>query len=147
MVTGCTNPLHSNRGLLRFIDRPHLCFSEMAVPLACAQNWLLTKPCILSYSDIFYESSAVELLMESKAGLAVTYDPHWLKLWKKRFGDPLIDAETFRLNSDKSLVEIGNKPKSLSEVEGQYMGLLRFTPAGWNEVLRIRDGLSAAERD
>ena len=85
--------------------------------------------------------------MESKAGLAVTYDPHWLKLWKKRFGDPLIDAETFRLNSDKSLVEIGNKPKSLSEVEGQYMGLLRFTPAGWNEVLRIRDGLSAAERD
>jgi len=36
---------------------------------------------------------------------------------------------------------------SLSEVEGQYMGLLRFTPAGWAEVLHIRDGLYVKECD
>ncbi|MDG1107072.1 MAG: hypothetical protein P8N60_00205, partial [Burkholderiaceae bacterium] len=31
--------------------------------------------------------------------------------------------------------------------QGQYMGLLRFTPGGWEEVLRIRTALSLAECD
>ena len=80
-------------------------------------------------------------LINSEAQLAVTYDPNWLSLWEKRFGDPLLDAETFRMNADGTLAEIGNKPKSVSEVEGQYMGLLRFTPEGWAEVARIRSAL------
>jgi choline kinase len=45
------------------------------------------------------------------------------------------------------LAEIGNKPKTIEEVEGQYMGLLRFTPEGWREVERIRTGLSESKCD
>ena len=146
MVTGYKRELLSNRELMEFHNQ-RWAETNMVSSLACAQEWLLSEPCIVSYSDIFYEASAVESLMMSTASLAVTYDPHWLKLWEKRFGDPLIDAETFRLNSDKTLAEIGNKPKSLQVVEGQYMGLLRFTPDGWGEVLRIRAGLPSAECD
>jgi choline kinase len=146
IVTGYKRELLSKRGLFEF-HNPRWAETNMVSSLACAQEWLQANPCIVSYSDIFYNSSAVESLMSSTAGLAVTYDPHWLKLWKKRFKDPLTDAETFRMNSEKTIVEVGNKPKSLSEVEGQYMGLLRFTPAGWDEVLRIRAGLSASECD
>jgi len=68
-------------------------------------------------------------------------------LWEKRFGNPLLDAETFRLNIDGTLAEIGNKPKSVNDVEGQYMGLLRFTPDGWHEIVRIRDGLNSLKCD
>lgn len=146
IVTGYKRELLTNRGLAEF-HNPRWADTNMVSSLACAQVWLLAEPCIVSYSDIFYEASAVESLMTSAARLAVTYDPHWLKLWEKRFGDPLLDAETFRLNSDKTLAEIGNKPKSVQEVQGQYMGLLRFTPEGWSEVLRIRAGLPAAECD
>lgn len=146
IVTGYKRELLSNRGLVEY-HNPRWAETNMVSSLACAQAWLLAEPCIVSYSDIFYEASAVELLMTSAANLAVTYDPHWLKLWEKRFGDPLLDAETFRVNSDKTLAEIGNKPKSVQEVQGQYMGLLRFTPDGWNEVLRIRTDLSSAECD
>jgi hypothetical protein len=35
----------------------------------------------------------------------------------------------------------------VDEVQGQYMGLLRFTPEGWAEVLRIRTGLSSEQCD
>lgn len=146
IVTGYKRELLANRGVVEF-HNPRWADTNMVSSLACAQEWLLAEPCIVSYSDIFYEASAVESLMVSAASLAVTYDPHWLILWEKRFGDPLLDAETFRLNSDQTLAEIGNKPKSAQEVQGQYMGLLRFTPDGWREVLRVRAGLSPAECD
>lgn len=146
IVTGYKCELLSGFGLVEF-HNPRWAETNMVSSLACAQEWLLSEPCIVSYSDIFYEASAVESLMMSAASLAVTYDPNWQSLWQKRFGDPLFDAETFRLNLDNTLAEIGNKPKSLQEVEGQYMGLLRFTPDGWNEVLRIRAGLPPAECD
>lgn len=121
--------------------------TNMVSSLSCAREWLEAEPCIVSYSDIFYDASAVTSLMLSNASLAVTYDPQWLKLWEKRFGDPLLDAETFRLNDKGVLTEIGNKPATVDEVQGQYMGLLRFTPEGWREVVRIRDELSSIDCD
>jgi choline kinase len=45
------------------------------------------------------------------------------------------------------LAEIGNKPKSVNDVQGQYMGLLRFTPEGWAEVVRLRSALTPEQCD
>jgi choline kinase len=140
IVTGYKRELLSGRGLVEF-NNPRWAETNMVSSLACAQDWLAAAPCIVSYSDIFYDASAVRSLMSSESSLAVTYDPNWLELWEKRFGDPLSDAETFRLNADCTLTEIGNKPRSVHEVQGQYMGLLRFTPEGWSEILRIRSAL------
>lgn len=146
IVTGYKRELLASRAPMEF-HNPRWAETNMVSSLAYAQEWLQAEPCIVSYSDIFYDASAVESLMVSTAKLAVTYDPHWLKLWEKRFGDPLLDAETFRLQADGTLAEIGNKPQSVDEVQGQYMGLLRFTPAGWAEVVRIRTELPSAECD
>jgi choline kinase len=121
--------------------------TNMVSSLVCANEWLESSPCIVSYSDIFYKPSAVQTLVSCSDNLAVTFDPNWLQLWNRRFSDPLSDAETFRISSDSMLVEIGGKPKSVEEVEGQYMGLLRFTPAGWAEIKRIRSGLSVESQD
>ena len=137
IVTGYKRELLADRGLFEF-NNARWAETNMVSSLACAQAWLEVAPCIVSYSDIFYSSMAVQSLMTCQACLAVTYDPNWLELWKQRFGDPLLDAETFRLTSENCLAEIGNKPTSVDEVQGQYMGLLRFTPEGLAEVLRIR---------
>lgn len=121
--------------------------TNMVSSLEIAQAWLAASPCIVSYSDIFYQPSAVTSLVQSDALLAVTYDPNWLAQWRERFGDPLLDAETFRLHADGTVADIGARPRSVDEVEGQYMGLLRFTPQGWEEFRRIRAALEPAERD
>ncbi len=142
IVTGYKREMLTNRGMFEF-HNPRWAETNMVSSLACAEEWLKAEPCIVSYSDIFYDPSAVKSLMETDALLAVTYDPNWLELWTQRFGDPLLDAETFRLTPENTLAEIGNKPTSVDEVQGQYMGLLRFTPEGWMEVLRIRSGLAA----
>ena len=121
--------------------------TNMVTSLACAREWLLDEPCIVSYSDIFYEHTAIESLMSEDAYLAITYDPNWLSIWEQRFKNPLSDAETFRLNLEGELIEIGNKPSTTEEIQGQYMGLLRFTPTAWKEVERLRLALDHAARD
>lgn len=146
IVTGYKRELLTNSGLVEF-HNSRWAETNMVTSLVSAAEWLESEPCIVSYSDIFYRPSAVTALMNTNADLAVTYDDNWHQLWERRFGNPLLDAETFRLNNDRTLAEIGNKPKSVSEIEGQYMGLLRFSPVGWAEVMRIRATLSPEERD
>lgn len=146
IVTGYKRELLSNRGLVEF-HNARWAETNMVSSLSCAEAWLKLEPCIVSYSDIFYSPSAVQSLIQCESPLAVTYDSNWLELWKQRFGDPLLDAETFRLNSAQTLAEIGNKPKSVEEIQGQYMGLLRFTPSGWCELQRIRSTLTSEQCD
>lgn len=146
IVTGYKKELLASRADREF-HNPLWASTQMVSSLACAAEWLESETCIVSYSDLFYDASAVSILIENVGDVAVTYDPDWLQLWEKRFGDPLLDAETFRLSPNNTLTEIGNKPESVEEIQGQYMGLLKFTPEGWAEVVRIRNGLSMEERD
>ena len=90
--------------------------TNMVASMACADKWLQSEPSIISYSDIFYETLAVISLINCPEPLAITYDPNWLQIWKKRFGDPLLDAETFSINSSlvKSFRKIFSSAKFLS---------------------------------
>jgi len=146
IVTGYKREMLQKYGLVEFYN-PRWAETQMVSSLACASDWLEKEACIVSYSDIFYEPSAVRLLMASDAKLAVTYDPDWLELWTARFGDPLLDAETFKLNKDGTLADIGNKPKTIEEVQGQYMGLLKFTPTGWGKIEYIRSIMEGNDRN
>src|SRR5213076_1357092 len=112
-----------------------------------ARDWLESGTCIVSYSDIFYASSAIASLLACAHPLAITYDPNWRALWERRFADPLSDAETFRLDEEGRLREIGNTPASLDDIQGQYMGLLRFEPEGWQEIARLRADMTPEECD
>ena len=146
VVTGYKSEMLTHFGLTEF-HNPRWAETNMVSSLACADTWLRESPCIVSYSDIFYDSEAVILLMKSTSPLAVTYDPSWLSLWEKRFGDPLLDAETFCMDDKGFLTEIGQKPKLVDEIEGQYMGLLRFSPEGWREIKSIRNEIILEESD
>ena len=112
--------------------------TNMVSTLLKADAWLKEDDCIISYADIVYTSKAVKLLKDSHADLALTYYTEFLQLWKQRFANPLEDIETFRLNGTK-LKEIGQKAQSLDEIEGQYMGLLKFTPQGYAKILKQMD--------
>lgn len=146
IVTGYKRELLLNRGLVEF-HNVRWAETNMVSSLACAQEWLQAEPCIVSYADIFYSSVAVQSLMTCDETLAITYDPNWLELWRKRFDDPLLDAETFRLTACDTLAEIGKKPSSVDEIQGQYMGLLLFTPLGWGEFTRVLSNFAPHDSD
>jgi choline kinase len=68
-------------------------------------------------------------------------------LWTRRFADPLSDAETFRTDAGGNLIEIGRRATRIEEVEGQYMGLLKFTPEAWRAVEAVLAAMDAKARD
>lgn len=116
------------------IDNDEWSTSNMVVSLFKASSFFASDPCIVSYSDIVYHPDHVRALARSDADISITYDLDWLDLWKLRNGsDPLADAETF-FQEDGWLRAIGARPRDLSEVHGQYMGLLRFTASGWGMI-------------
>ncbi len=115
--------------------------------LAAAAPWLRSGPVIVSYADIFYRSELVRGLAGAPGQLVITYDRAWRRLWTRRFADPLADAETFRIDAAGQLLEIGGKTTRIEDIEGQYMGLLKFTPPAWSAVEALLSTLDAAIRD
>ena len=106
--------------------------TNMVYSLNKANQWLKNYTCIVSYGDIIYEKKALKNLLFSKNDIVISYDKNWKKLWKKRFKNPLEDAETFKI-SKKKIKEIGKKTRNINEIQGQYMGLIKFKPQGWRK--------------
>jgi choline kinase len=121
--------------------------TNMVMSLAAAAAWLRAGPVIVSYADIFYKGELVRGLAHAPGALVISYDRLWRQLWTRRFADPLADAETFRIDAAGGLLEIGGKTARIEDIEGQYMGLLKFTPTAWSAVEALLDGLDATARD
>ena len=120
--------------------------SNMVISLSKASAILKAEPSIISYSDIVYPASHVETLKSTPGDLVILYDKDWKRLWSARFEDPLSDAETFQVDSSGKLIEIGNRAESLPEIQGQYMGLLKFTPGGWATILKFMESMDGEQR-
>jgi choline kinase len=121
--------------------------TNMVASLATAAAWLRSGPVIVSYADIFYRAELVRGLAGAPAPLVISYDRSWRDLWTRRFTDPLSDAETFRVDATGKLLEIGGKTTRIEDIQGQYMGLLKFTPAAWRAVEGLLGSLDGAVRD
>lgn len=132
---------------LTYFDNERWSETNMVVSLQQSASWLSAAPCIVSYTDILYPETIVRDLMAAAGDIVVAYDPNWLALWSERFEDPLSDAETFRLSPDGCITEIGKRPASLDEVNGQYMGLLKLTPQGWAAIANHLAALPQQEVD
>ena len=102
--------------------------TNMVYSLFCAeQSMIRGSDLIISYGDIVFELRILEALMKSNAPLNVVVDRNWLSLWRERMDNPLEDAETLRLSKENRILELGNKPDSYEEIEGQYIGLIKVS--------------------
>jgi L-glutamine-phosphate cytidylyltransferase len=110
--------------------------TNMVWTLFCAEDELEGEV-IVSYGDIVYSREILQSLLQSKADIAVTIDKDWKNYWSARNENPLNDAETLKLRKDETIIEIGQKPTSLDEIEGQYMGLMKFKPEGLRYIKEI----------
>lgn len=142
VVSGWRADRLSGMGLTVF-SNANWATSTMVDSLARAEEWLVAGPTVIAYGDIVFSPEAVEVVLASEASIVIAYDPNWLDLWSRRFDDPLSDAETFRLAPGGVVSEIGGRPRSLAEVDGQYLGLFKLEPAGWRAVRAV---LSDARR-
>ncbi len=92
---------------------------------------------IVSYGDIVYSSNVLKALLKSDSDIAVAVDTDWESYWQARNENPLDDAESLKLGYKGDIIEIGQKPKSINEIDAQYMGLMKFSQKGINQIKKI----------
>jgi choline kinase len=99
--------------------------TNMVSTLFCAEPEL-NGDIIISYADIIYSPGILKKLIDDPAEFSVVVDRDWKKLWGMRMENPLLDAETMKVDGGGFIYELGKKPKSYSEIEGQYIGLIKI---------------------
>jgi choline kinase len=82
--------------------------------------------------------------MAARHDIAVAVDKGWLDLWSLRMEDPVADAGSMRIGADGHLIELGRRPTPLSEIEGQYIGLIRLSAGIQEHIAAFHDGLGDA---
>lgn len=104
--------------------------TNMVRSLFCAEDEM-NSDLIIAYGDIVYSKKVLLKLMLTKSPISVVIDKDWEKYWNERFNNPLLDAESLKLSTDRSeITEIGKNPSDINEIEGQYIGLMKFTKVG-----------------
>ena len=98
----------------------------MLYSLLHASEVLKNNNCIVCYGDILFKKNVLKKLNLMNDNITIVYDKNWEKLWKKRFKNIYSDAENFKINNKKRILEIGGKLKKRKPNNGQYIGLMKF---------------------
>lgn len=139
VVVGYKKKLFEDFKKIKLIENKIWNKSNIVGSLIAADKIMSNNNTIISYSDIFYNETAIKNIIRNekkKFDVIVLNNTKWKRYWKKRFINPLIDLETFKLKK-KYLCEIGKKPKSYIDIEGQFMGVFAFKKKGWLKVKKI----------
>jgi len=100
--------------------------TNMVETLFSALDYLRgTDDILISYGDIIYQSNNLRAVLASNDEISIMVDTKWREYWSLRFTDPLSDAETLKLNDTGYIIELGKKPRSFADIEGQYTGLIK----------------------
>ena len=113
--------------------------TNMVYSLFCAEKEL-DDDIIISYGDIVYKEEVLSKLIQSKEKISVVVDRNWREYWEARMDNPLDDAETLKLENNE-IIELGKKPKSYNDIEGQYIGLIKFSKEIISEIVKYYHSL------
>jgi L-glutamine-phosphate cytidylyltransferase len=111
---------------VKFLTNPNFDSTNMVSTLFCAETEM-DDDIIVSYADIIYNPKVIKNLLDSDSDLSVVVDRNWKRLWEIRMDNPLDDVETMKVNDDGNIIELGKKPKNIDEIDGQYIGLIKFS--------------------
>lgn len=130
---------------LTTVENPEFARSNMVQSLICAADHLDgSDDVIVAYADIVYEPHVVRALIGSGGDVAIAVNTRWRELWSERMENPLADAETMKIDGAGNVVELGRKPSSYADVQGQYMGLIRFDAAAAAKIPAVHAALDPA---
>ena len=124
VVRGYKGDLINKPGITYF-ENPKYDTTNMVETLFCAKK-IFDDSIIVSYGDIIFQTDILQKLIDSKHDISVVVDSKWENYWKKRFENPLNDAESLSYDDEGNISSIGQKVCELNEIQGQYIGLIKF---------------------
>ena len=112
---------------IQFYNNPLYDETNMVSTFFVAQEKFV-KDVIVSYSDIIYGPDVLLKIAKSQSDISVVVDSRWKDLWTIRMEDPLSDAESLKIENGR-IVDIGRSGVTYDEIDGQYIGLVKFSSA------------------
>lgn len=134
IVRGYLKEKINDKRINKYFENEEWKRTNMVSSLYTCKEILKEKDSIISYGDIFFGYKIINKLINDHNDIVISYDSDFLKLWSKRFKNPLDDLETFKIDENQYLIDIGDKTDDIQKIEGQYMGLLKITRNGWNKI-------------
>ena len=93
---------------------------------------------VISYSDILVSKKIWKYFNNTLNNeIMIPIKKNWRNIWKIRSKLFLDDAESLKINKDKYLLEIENKIKKNTKVDGQFMGIIFFPKRYVKKILNI----------
>lgn len=125
-----------NRKIKYFINREFKS-TNMFYSFLKAKSLLRQKrDLVVVYGDIIFKPKIFKKMIQNNSKLAVCVDQNYLQYWKKRMKNPLKDLETMVIKNNL-IVKLGKKTSNFKEIQGQYIGLTKFSSKKFNKILRI----------
>ena len=103
--------------------------TNMIETLFCAKEKICDST-IISYGDIIYEKTVIEKLLKNDDDISVIVDKNWKDYWSIRFDNPINDLESLSIDFENNISNIGQKIENIDDIQGQYIGLMKFQNSG-----------------
>lgn len=136
IVTGYMSESFSGIDGVTLFKNEHWNETGIFASLLCAEEWLRSYDCIICYSDIIFSPEVIRRMIGSDSSFLLPYYTGFRELWTERFDHPLDDLESFSVHNGR-LTDIGGKVNNISDVMGQYMGLIKTSAAEGSRMIDL----------
>jgi len=94
---------------------------------------------IVSYADIIFSKNVLHNLLQYNEDFVVTVDIDWQEYWRLRYGELNFDLESLCLDSEDCITKLGDIKPKIENIDGRYVGLLKFSKKGLKIIEEIYD--------
>lgn len=135
IVTGYRAATVSVLGAKQYVNHDYES-TNMVHSLFCADEFL-DDDVLVSYGDILYSKAVLAQALGARSPISVVVDLDWERYFAERFGDPFYDAEGLLISETGLITSIGKPQPAPNEIQGQYVGLMKFTAEGVEQLRAI----------
>jgi choline kinase len=123
---------------LGFVENAEWASNNILLSLLCAREHM-GGGFVSSYADIVYDPAVVAELVRSEHDITLACDRAWRRRYTSRSQHPENDAEKMRLDPQGERVLEVSRTAASSEAAGEFIGVMRLSPAGVARFLEAFD--------
>jgi len=120
--------------------------TNMVESLFCAREEL-EGDVLIAYADILYEPRIITAVKDATCNVGVVYDTDYTEYWSARLENPNDDQESFLVNAEGLVTQLGTPSPSKEEINGRYVGLIKLSAEGCNKFKSVYDSHKAKSVD
>ena len=129
---------------VRYCHNPRYASTNMVETLMCARHEM-TDDILVAYSDIIYSPALAQAVASSNHDIGVAVDAGWRDYWTLRYGTTETDLESLSISQEGLITEIGKPVETSEGLAYRYIGLLKFSRRGIQQLLSIYDRKQAED--